>query len=124
TSAGGIGAWAVVAAAYRAAPTGSSVSLTAPAQGSTVFDSVTVSADATDNLGIAGVRFALDGVYLGAEDATSPYRSTWDTRATPNGVHQLTAIARNQAGQTSNSASVTVTVSNPQVLTSITVAPP
>src|SRR5207248_10898297 len=46
------------------------VSLTAPANGATVSDAVTVSASASDNVGVAGVQFKLDGVDLGAEDAT------------------------------------------------------
>ena len=37
------------------------VSLTAPAAGATVTGTVTVSANAADNVGVAGVRFLLDG---------------------------------------------------------------
>src|SRR3989475_6293918 len=45
------------------------VSLTAPANGATVSGTaVTVSASASDNLGVAGVQFKLNGVNLGAED--------------------------------------------------------
>src|SRR3990167_74486 len=41
-----------------------SVSLTAPTNGSTVSGSVAVSASATDNVGVAGVQFKLDGANL------------------------------------------------------------
>ena len=48
-------------------------SLTAPAGGATVSGTVTVTANASDNVGVAGVQFKLDGANLGAEDTTSPY---------------------------------------------------
>ena len=44
------------------------VSMTAPANGATVTGSVTVSANASDNVGVAGVQFLLDGAPLGTED--------------------------------------------------------
>ncbi|MDQ3565563.1 MAG: Ig-like domain-containing protein, partial [Pseudomonadota bacterium] len=56
------------------------VSITAPANGGTVSGAaVTVSANASDNVGVAGVQFKLDGVNLGAEDTTSPYSLTWNS---------------------------------------------
>ena len=36
---------------------------------------VTVTATAADDVGVAGVRFLLDGVALGAEDTTAPYEA-------------------------------------------------
>ncbi len=92
----------------KVAPT---VSFTAPASGATVSGAVTVTADAADNVGVAGVQFALDGNNLGAEDTTSPYSVSWTTTATTNGTHQLTATARDGAGHTA-SATRSVTVSN------------
>jgi len=86
------------------------VSMTAPAAGP-VSGSVTVSADASDNIGVAGVQFLLDGVALGAEDTTSPYSITWNSAASTNGSHTLSARARDAAGNTTTSATVTVTVS-------------
>src|SRR5205807_2409671 len=88
------------------------VSVTAPAAGATVSGSVTVSASATDDVGVVGVQFKLDGANLGAEDSTSPYSASWDTTTTSNGSHTLTAVARDAAGNTSTSAAVTVTVAN------------
>ncbi|HXG22698.1 MAG TPA: Ig-like domain-containing protein, partial [Methylomirabilota bacterium] len=50
------------------------VSLTAPANGATVSGSaVTVSATASDNVGVVGVQFRLDGANLGSEDTSAPY---------------------------------------------------
>src|SRR5215831_1342648 len=88
-----------------------SVNLTAPASGANVSGTVTVSASASDNVGVAGVRFTLDGANLGAEDTASPYSVSWNTTGAANGSHTLTAIARDAAGNQSSSA-VTVTVNN------------
>ncbi len=88
------------------------VSLTAPASGATLSGTVTVSADAADNVGVMGVQFRLDGSALGAEDLAAPYSISWSTMGASNGSHQLTAIARDAAGNSTTSAVRTVTVSN------------
>ena len=88
------------------------VSVTAPASGATVSDApVTLSATATDNVGVTGVQFLVDNVTVGAEDSTAPYSATWDI-ATLTGTHVVTARARDAAGNTATSAGVTVTVAN------------
>ena len=56
-----------------------------------------MSASATDNVGVAGVQFLLDGAALGSEDTTAPYSMTWDTTTVSNGVHTLQARARDTA---------------------------
>jgi hypothetical protein len=89
-----------------------SVTLTAPAPGATVSGNVAVSASASDNVGVAGVQFRLDGANLGAEDTTAPYSVTWQTTTAANGAHTLTAVARDTDGNTTTSAAVSVTVSN------------
>ena len=95
----------------NAAPT---VSVTPPATGAPVSGStVAVDATASDNVGVAGVQFQLDGANLGAEDPTAPYSVSWDTTAALNGTHILTAVARDAAGNTTTSAQVSVTVDNP-----------
>lgn len=88
------------------------VSITAPASAATVSGSVTVSANASDNVGVVGVQFQLDGANLGAEDTTSPYSVTWNTTTATNGAHSLTSIARDAAGNKTTSAAVPVTVNN------------
>lgn len=90
------------------------VSIIAPALNATVSGStVTVSATATDNVGVVGVQFKLDGINLQTEDTTSPYSISWDTTTTTEGTHTLTAIARDAAGNSTNTTDITVTVSNP-----------
>jgi chitodextrinase len=88
------------------------VSLSTPISGSSLANSVTVSAVATDIVAIASVQFQLDGSNLGAPDTTAPYSYTWDTTTAANGAHTLTAIATDVAGNTATSAGVSVTVSN------------
>ena len=89
------------------------VSMTAPPSGATVSgSSVTVSANASDNVGVSGVQFRLDGVNLGAEDTASPYSVAWNSTTASNGSHTLTAVARDAAGNTAASPGVTVTVNN------------
>src|SRR5262245_36748908 len=88
------------------------VAMTAPANGATVSgNAVTLSANATDPLGISGVQFKVDGANLGAEDTSSPYSTAWDSTSVANGSHSLSAVARDPAGRT-QSASVTVNVAN------------
>ena len=88
------------------------VTMTAPANGATVSgNAVSISANATDPLGISGVQFKVDGANLGAEDTSSPYSITWDATSVANGSHALSAVARDPAGRT-QSASVTVNVAN------------
>jgi hypothetical protein len=88
------------------------VALSAPASGATVSSTITVSSNASDNVGVAGVQFKLDGVNLGAEDTTAPYSVSWNTTSTSNGSHTLTAVARDAAGNSATSTAVPVTVSN------------
>src|SRR2546427_7764359 len=83
------------------------VSITAPANGATVAGTVTVSASATDNVGVVGVQFKLDGANLGAEVTAAPYVLAWITTTANNGAHTLTAVARDAAGNTGPGPTVT-----------------
>ena len=89
----------VKAAASRTKPdtTAPTVSLTAPANGATVSGTVTLSATASDNVGVVGVQFLVDGGQL-AEDTSSPYSVSWNTTTVANGTHTLTALALDAAG--------------------------
>jgi Ca2+-binding RTX toxin-like protein len=89
------------------------VSITASASGATVSGaSVTSSANASDNVGVSGVQFKLDGTNVGAEDTTSPYSVTWNSTTATNGSHTLTAVARDAAGNMTISVGASVTVNN------------
>src|SRR5256712_3642085 len=88
------------------------VSMTAPAAGATVSGTVTVSATATDNVGVVGVQFKVDGANLGAEVTAAPYSLLWNTTLVASGSHSLTAVARDAAGNTATSTAVAVPVDN------------
>ena len=88
------------------------VSISSPAGGTTVSGTVTVTANASDDVGVAGVQFLLDGVNLGTEDTTAPYSVSWNTTTAANGNHTLSARARDAAGSQTTSALVAVTASN------------
>lgn len=92
--------------------TAPAVSLTAPTESSTVSVGTTITAAATDNLQLAGVQFRIDGLNFGAIDMAAPYSIVWNTRLTTNGIHTLSAVATDQAGNSTTSATVTVTVFN------------
>jgi len=86
--------------------------ITAPANAATVIGTISVTASASDNSGVVGVQFELDGAALGAEDTTAPYQVSWDTTTTSNGSHTLTAVARDAVGLRHTSSPIEVTVAN------------
>jgi chitodextrinase len=88
------------------------ISIVSPTAASFVNGNVMVNASATDNVGVAGVQFKLDGVNLGSEVTASPYVINWNTSGASNGAHSLTAVARDASGNTKTSAAVSVTVDN------------
>ncbi|MEO5898715.1 MAG: Ig-like domain-containing protein, partial [Ilumatobacteraceae bacterium] len=90
------------------------VTVTTPTAGSTVGGSaLVVRATATDNKGVLGVQFELDGQDLGPEVTTAPYAAVWNTKLVPDGMHTLTAIGRDDAGNMGTSVAVSVKVDNP-----------
>lgn len=90
-----------------------SVAITLPADGATVQGEIVVAAEVNDGGGVAGVQFRLDGVHMGAEDTTEPYQIGWDTTAVADGEYNLSAVARDVAGNTSSSQ-ITILVKNTQ----------
>lgn len=92
-----------------------SVSITSPANNQTVSGVTSVTANATDNVGVVGVQFQTDGGNLGAEVTSPPYSVSWATNQASNGGHVLTAIARDAAGNRSTSSTIAVNVNNTQV---------
>src|SRR5439155_1767976 len=63
---------------------------------STVFPYTTLFR--SDNVGVSGVQFKLDGTTnLGTEDTLSPYSVAWNSMTATNGPHTLTAVARDRS---------------------------
>jgi hypothetical protein len=87
------------------------VSFATPISGTSLTGTVTVSANAADNVAVASVQFMLDGANFGSAVTTPPYQTSWDTTATTNGSHTLTAIALDTSGNTASST-IIVTVEN------------
>jgi len=72
---------------------------------------ITLSATASDNVGVTKVEFYVDGV-LKATDTTSPYSVTLDSTTLANGSHALVAKAYDAAGNVGTSTSTSFSVSN------------
>ncbi len=100
------------------APTG--VAIISPAQNSYVGGTpVTVTGTASD-INMDSVQFKLDGGNLGSPDTTAPYSVVWDPAAQSQGVHTLTAVAKDKAGNTTTSPNRTVTVDHTAPTVTIT----
>ena len=92
--------------------TAPAVNITSPGNGQTVSGSVTVAANATDNVGVAGVQFLLDGRAYGTEITAAPYSLSWSSASVANGSHTIAATARDAAGNKTTCPNMTITVSN------------
>jgi len=86
-------------------------STTSPSNGSTISGTVTISASATDNVGVTKVEFYQGTVKLG-EDASAPYSISWNTTSVTNGSYSLTSRAYDAANNVGFSPGVSVTVNN------------
>jgi hypothetical protein len=82
--------------------------LTPPASGDSVSGSVTLTATATDNVGVSRVDFLVNGTVV-ATDATTPYTGSWNTTGLV-GQQTITARAYDAAGNTAITPSVIVYV--------------
>ena len=90
-------------------PTG--ISITSPSGGSTQTGTISVSASASDNVGLAKIEFYVDNNKVG-EDSATPFSISLDTRTLSNGNHSLTAKAFDAEGNAATSSAVTINVSN------------
>jgi chitodextrinase len=87
------------------------VSVTTPGNHDTVEGkNVKVQATAADNVGVTEVQFQVDGNNIGLKLTKSPYKTTIDVSGLSAGDHNLTAIAKDAAGNTETSAAVAIKV--------------
>jgi hypothetical protein len=100
--------------AYESAGDGQppTATITSPASNSAWSDRVTVQATGSDNIGVVGMTFLLNGVVQGQEDVTAPYSAELDLTGLANGTYPLLARARDAAGNTGDSPAVNINVSN------------
>lgn len=95
--------------------TAPAVSITTPGNGTTVNGTIAVTANASDNVGVASVQFQLNGAAFGPKLTNAPYTVQWDTRSVGNGSYQWTAVATDAAGNSTTSAVVFANVNNPDI---------
>jgi hypothetical protein len=90
------------------------VSVISPAVGANISGIVTLSATATDNVGVTGIQFMLDGINLGGvvNGAGPSFALSWDSKTAGNGSHLLSATALDAAGNTGVSSAVSISVNN------------
>ena len=85
--------------------------VTAPGLLATVKGTVTVSATASDDVGVTKVEFYAGPNLIGT-DTTSPYSITWDTTKTANNLYFFTSKAYDAAGNVGTSPNVLIRVNN------------
>jgi outer membrane protein assembly factor BamB len=91
----------------RAAP---AVKVASPRNGELVKGKVTVKAEATDDTGVTETSLLVDGLVI--QTLTSaPFEFAWDTTGVSDGPHSLKVVAKDGAGNASQS-SVSVVVAN------------
>lgn len=83
------------------------VSITAPGNGSTVSGTITITANASDNVGVTRVRLlANDSITIKDDvDGSDGWTSRWSTTKVGNGAHTLKAVAYDAAGNTRTATS-------------------
>ena len=85
------------------------VAITSPADLISVSGTVSISVNATDNVGVTKVEFYVNGV-LKATDIGAPYVYSWDTSSLAVGAYTLMAKAYDAAGNVAQSATSTVNI--------------
>ncbi len=92
------------------------VSFVSPLSSTTISGSdVSVSASVSDNVGVVGVQFKLDGaagVNIGDEILVAPFTAKLDTTKYANGIHKITATARDATGNISIDIANNININN------------
>ena len=88
------------------------VSITSPASSSTIYGTVTVTASSSDDRGVSGVQFQVDGTNYGSAATSSPYTISFNTSAKTDGLHTLSAISTDINGNLATSTSINVIIDN------------
>ena len=87
-----------------------SVAITEPEDNSFVKGTVVIVVEASDRSGIANVSFYIDDTLMFV-DEEAPYEYEWDTTGWADGIHNITVLAYDNAGN-SNSTYILVEVDN------------
>ncbi len=93
--------------------TSPTVSITSPSGGATISGLASViSATASDNIGVAGVQFKINGTNIGSEDTSAPYTTLANTSLFTDGSVSLLAVVRDTLNNYATSSTLVVTVDN------------
>ncbi len=87
------------------------VSITGPANNATVNGTVTVTANASDSVGVSMLEVYDNNVLMAATNVV-PYKYNWNTTTAANGTHTLSAKAYDAAGNVGKSGTISLTVAN------------
>lgn len=90
------------------------VSITSPSNNQYVSYVVTISASASDNVGISKVEF-YHGSTLIDTDTTIPYIGIWNTTTLQDGTYSLSAKAYDSSNNVKTSTSVSVSIDNGEI---------
>jgi hypothetical protein len=96
-----------------------STSVNAPTNGSTVSATVTISASASDKVGVTKMEIYIDGALKTSNTNLTSISYSWNTTTFSNGSHSLVSKAYDAAGNVSTSLTVSVTVSNGGTITEL-----
>jgi len=99
------------------------VSITSPADASTVTASVDVTVSASDNVGVSIVELYRNDVLVGTK-TSGPYIFTWDTTQEDNGQYTLQSKAYDEANNTGISSLITVNVNNDNIAPMVSITSP
>jgi hypothetical protein len=111
TQANGLRLWSAPVWVNQGASGGDTTPPSVSASESGSSGTITLSATASDNVGVTRVEFSVDGSLKGT-DTTSPYSITLDSTTLANGSHSLIARAYDAAGNNTASTTVPFTISN------------
>jgi len=103
--------WSAPVWVTQGAGSGDTTPPTVSASESGSSGTITLSATASDNVGVSKVEFYVDGT-LRATDTASPYTASLDSTTLANGSHSLVAKAYDAANNVGTSATVSFSVSN------------
>ncbi len=88
------------------------VSIQSPSTGSTLSGTTSLTANASDNIGVASVQFLIDDQNVGSPISISPYTYSLNTSLLTNNAHTLSARAVDFSGNVGTSGSVMFTINN------------
>jgi len=122
-AAGNVGQSGSVVVTVANDTTAPTTSISSPANGSTLSGTATITAGASDNVGVSKVEIYANGTLLFAGNS-SPYSYSWNTKSVANGSYALIAKAYDAAGNVGQSGSVSVTVFNDTTVPTVSITAP